>query len=515
MNINFYKIEEAQLLSYHYFSAQVNNNNLLELNGYKLRNILSVVFNTKTRDLFLENLFNQNGTFLSSETKDNLFRHLSLYEINDLKNYLSTYLDFQIESDWYSRLSQVLNTESINTIVIPSPILNQELILAQLKLLFPKKKFVDWFSYDETKEALILDYNHAWKKRNLFTIQESNYKAYFLKHFFESTYQWKVYNEERHLFNRMLTQTRELLIGKELLTEVKEKLTSIRPENTLNEWDVLHESNHKYSFIPQEEIVIYFSPTNSNKYRFSASFLLLKDGKYSIENAKYLVSNTGDFEGKYKFSNIENIISQINLSKLNNAIEKDKSINQIIQHLWTKYNLNKDDGKLWKQLLQRRAKEHGINIIYTEIEDISGVKQFISLNTFENTYCDPTNNTIIPREKKVFKAICQYLELPLEYRAAIHRERNLTGGHSQELHSKLKDIIKVIVEYGVLDNHKNDDELLNILNLHVDNIENSVDMDFFGFTRDALVYACIEICYEIIEKMKLKPIIKIEHVIPS
>ncbi len=515
MNINFYKIEETQLLSYYYFSAQVSNYDLLELNGFKIRNILSIVFNTKIKDLFLENLFNKNGTFLSSETKNNLFRHLPLYEINDLKKHLSTYLDFQIESDWCSRLSQVLNAESINTIVIPSSILDQELILAQLKLLFPKKKFVDWFGYDETKAALILDYNHAWKKRNLFTVKESNCMAYFLKHFFESTYQWKVYHEEVHLFKMMRIQTRELLIGKELLNDVDEKLTSLRPAITLNEWDWLHESNHKYSFVPQEEIVIYFSPIHSNKYRFSASFLLLKDGKYSIENAKYLVSNKGDFEGVYEFSNIENIISQINLGKLNNAIEKDKSINQIMQHLWTKYNLNKDDGKLWKQLLQRKAKEHGINKIYTEIEDISGVKQFISLDTFENTYCDPANNTIIPREKRVFKAICQYLELPIEYRAAIHRERNLIGGHSQELHSKLKEIIKVIVEYGVLDNHKNDDELLNILNQYVDEIENSVDMDFFGFTRDALVYACMEICYEVIEKMKLKPIIKIEEVVPN
>lgn len=515
MNINFYKIEEAQLLSYHYYSSRVSNNDLLELNGFKLRNILSVVFNVKTRDLFLENLFNQNGTFLSSVTKNNLFRQLSSYEINDLKNYLSAYLDFQIESDWYRRLYQVLNTESINTIVVPSVILNEKLILAQLKSLFPKKKFVDWFSYDETKAALILDYNHTWKKRNIFTIQGSNCKAYFLEHFFESTYQWKVYKEERHLFNRMNTQTRELLFGKELLTELKEKLISIRPETNLNEWDVLHESNHKYSYIPQEEIVIYFSQTNSNKYRFSMSFLLFKDGKYSIKNAKDLVSNSGDFEGKYMFSNTENIISQINLSKLNNAIEKDKSINHIVKHLWTKYNLNEDNGKLWKQLLQRRAKEHGVNNIYNEIENISGVKQFISLNTFENTYCNPNNNTIIPREKKVFKAICQYLELPLEYRAAIHRERNLTGGHSEELHSKLKEIIKVIVECGILDNHNNDDELLNIINHFIDKIENSVDMDFFGFNRDSLVYACIEICYEIIEKMKLKPIVKIEHVIPS
>lgn len=515
MKIDFYKIEEAQLLSYQYYSAQVSNNDLLELNGYKLRNIISLVFNARLKDLLLENLFNQDGTLLSSETKDNLFNHFSSDEINDLKNYLSTYLDFQIESKWYKTLFRVLKTESLNTIVIPSSILNQELILEELKSLFHRKKFIDWFSYDDTERVLILDYNHAWKKRNLFTIQKSHHKAYFLKHFFESTYKWKAYSEEKHLFNRINTQTREFIFGKELLTEVKEKLALIKPKNTLNKWDVLHESNHKYLFTPQEEIVMYFTPTKSNKYRFSASFLLLKDGKFSIQNAKDLVSRSGDFEGKYEFSNLENIISQIDLKKLNKAIEKDKSINQIIQPLWMKFNLNEDDGSLWKQLLKRKVSEHGINVVFYEIENISGVKQFISLHTFENTYCNPENNTIIPREKKVFKAICKYLELPLEYRAAIHRERNLTGGNSQELHSKLKDLITAIVEYGVLDNHKNDDQLLNIPNHVVDKIENSVDMEFFGFTRDALVYACIEICFDIILKMKQKPIIKIEHAIPN
>jgi hypothetical protein len=513
MTINFYQIEEAQLLSYHYYSAQVSSNDLLDLNSYKLRNIISIVFNSRIKDLFLDDLFNQNGTLLPSETKDNLFKHFSSHELNDLKNYLSTYLDFQIESNWYNTLSQVLKIESLNTIIIPSLILHQGFLLAELKSLFPKKKFVDWNNYNETDEALILDYNHAWKRRNLFTLQESNNKAYFLKHFFESTYQRKVFNDEKHLFNRINTQTRELILGKELLTETKEKLDSIRPENAFNEWDILHESNHKYSFTPQEEIVIYFTPTNSNKYRLSASFLLLKDGKYSIQNAKDLVSSPGDFEGKYEFSNLENIIAQVDLSKINKAIEKDKSISQIIQPLWTKFNLNEIDGRLWKQLLKRKVTEHGINKVFYEIEGLSGVNQFVSLNTFENTYCNPMNNTIIPREKKVFKAICKYLKLPLEYRAAIHRERNLTGGNSQELHSKLKDFIVAIVENGVLDNHKNEDQLLNIPNQVVDKIENRVDMEFFGFTRDALVYAGIEICFEVILRMKQKPILKIEHFI--
>jgi hypothetical protein len=515
MNINFYKIEDFQLLSYHYYATQVSNNDLFELNGFKIRNILSIAFNIEIRDLILENLFNTNGTFLTSETKDNLFRYLSIDERYDLKNHLSNYLDYQIESNWYKTLIKVLITESINTIVIPTPLLNHDLILTQLKILFPKKKFVDWNSYNDTSETLILDYNHAWKKRNIFTLHNSSVYAFFLKHFFENTYNWKVYTDDRHHFNRMNTQTRDFLIGNEILTEIKEKLALFRPQNSLNEWDVLHEKEHKNSFNPQEEIIIYFNSTNSYKYRLSASFLLVKDNIYNIKTAKDLVNNPVLFEKEYKFSNLENIITQIDLNKLNKAIEKDTSISQIIQPLWNKFNLNEQDGRLWKQLLKRKINEDGLDKVFCEIEDILKIKQFVSLNTFENAYCNPENITIIPREKKVFKAICQYLELPLEYRAAMHRERNLIGGHSEQFHSKLKELIKAIVEYGVLDKHKNDDELLELLNQSIEKIESKVDMDYFGFTRESLLYACLAICYEILDKMKLKPILTIEHIIPN
>jgi hypothetical protein len=515
MKINFYEIQEAQLLSYHYYLAQVSNNDLLELNGFKIRNILSLAFNKKTKDLILENIFNINGNFLSSETKDNLFRYISLEERNDLKYFLSTYLDYQIDSNWYKTINTTLNKSPINIIVIPTVILNNDLILAQLKLLFPRKKFVDWFNFEDVSEALILDYNHAWKKRNLFTTREVNSSALFLKHFFENTYKWRIYKEEDDTFKCLNSETRELLVGKEILAELKENLALIRPETTLNNWDVLHESDHADSFNPQEEIIIFFNSTNSNKYRFNTSYLLEKDDKYTIVNAKTLINDAKKFESEFYYSNLENIISQVDLNELNKSIEKDKNLIQIIQPLWEKYNLNENNGRLWKQLMLRKVKEHGLQSIYSEIENISGVRQFVSISTFENAYCNPENNTIIPREKKVFKAICQYLELPLEYRAAIHRERNLIGGHSQDLHIKLKDLIYAIVELGVLDKHNNDDELLEMIHFSVQKIENRVDMDYFGLTRESLLYVCVAICYEIIDKMRLKPILKIEHIIPN
>jgi hypothetical protein len=109
---------------------------------------------------------------------------LSPEEALEIKQDLQNYLECQIQSDWLKYVSAILNEEKVNTILIPTPVLNHTLILNQLQILFPKKKFVDWRGYDEDKKIVILDYNHVWKKRNIFTLDDSKFSACFLKHFF-------------------------------------------------------------------------------------------------------------------------------------------------------------------------------------------------------------------------------------------------------------------------------------------------------------------------------------------
>ena len=516
MNINFYKIEEALLISYHYFTTQVSNNDLKELNSFKIRNILSIVFDEKTKNLVLYDLFNKNGAFLTSETKHDLFRFLSSEERNELKEYLNDYLEYQIKSNWHKTIKRELHSKTLNKVLIPTTILNNDSILAQLKKLFPNKKFVDWPSYNEKSSVLIIDYNHAWKKKNIFTIQDYNSSSFFLKHFFENTYQWKIYKEDKHLFNRMNTQTRRKLIGEGILSEINDKLISLRPQKTLNEWDLIHETDHKSCFNPPEEIIIYFNSNNNKKYRITSSFIMEKDKKYAVMTARELVSNPNYFVGKYKISSLEKIISEIDLIEFNNAIEKDESGAKFIQSFYQKFNLKEEDGELWKQLLHIKSNEYGINEVFSRIEEISKIKEFVSLNTFENTYCNPLSNSIIPREKKVFKAICQYLNLNIAYRAGVDRRRNLIGGHSQELHINLKKLIKAIIDCDIFKKESNDNILLENINRSVDKIEKRIDMDFFGFSsKDSLIYACIQICFELNDKMRLKSIDKIEHIVPN
>ena len=512
MNIRFYKFHDLQLISYHRFVMNVSNNDFLELNGYKTRNILSIVFNHKTRDLVLDELFSANGNFLSSETKNNLLTHLSPEDALEIRQDLQNYLECQIQSDWLKYVSAILNEEKVNTILIPTPVLNHTLILNQLQTLFPKKKFVDWRGYDEEKKIVILDYNHIWKKRNIFTLEDSKFSACFLKHFFEDSFNWKLYNDDKRSFAAFCTPTRIALFGNDVINELKLTLASMRPANEASDFTKMLDESHnlQYNQYSRDEIKIHFENQKTKNYALSSSFFLVENGKYEIEDAYTLLESCSKYEGAYSVANLENIILNIDVSKIIEAIEKDEAIYYIVQPLWVKFNLSEDDGSLWKQLLARKSKELGVNVVFKEIERLYGTNNFVSQNTFEGTYCNPKSTTIIPREKRVFKAICQYLELPIEYRAAVQRERNLVGSYSEELRGKLKALIKSMVECKVFDEQRDDDSLLEVLNVSIEKIEKDVDIDFFGSTREALIYSSIAIYYEIIEKIKLKPIVKIE-----
>lgn len=515
MNIDFHAIEESNLISYKYYVTQVSNHDLRELNGFKVRNILSLAFNFRIRELILDALFNKNNNLLTVETKDNFKKYLSSDEINELKELISNYLFYQIESSWYQKVCHILNETNIETIVVSSFVLDNKSILNELKDLFPRKKFTDWRGISATSSALFLDYNHSWKKINIFNMQENTSRAIFLKHFFENVYKRRVYNDEKQIFEAMDLPLRKQLFGDDIITELKNNLETLKPLETYNEWDYLHETDDRNYYNSHEEIIIHHSINRTNKYRLSSSLLLFREEKYSIASAKDILLNPPKFENNYHISLLDNIIDNIDLNEINKAIDKDDNINLIIQPLWERFNLYEKDGPLWKQLLKWKVQVNGLLNVYSEIERISEIQSFVGLNTFENTYCNPSSDTIIPREKRVFKAICRYLELPLEYRVAIHRERILIGGHSQELHMKLKPLIESIVNLGILDVHQSDDKLLEIMNEVIEKIEEKVDMDYFGFTKDTLSYACIALCYEIVKKMRLKPILKIEHIIPN
>jgi hypothetical protein len=512
MKIDFYKINDQDLASYYYFFDKINENNLIELNGYRIRNILSIVFNQNIKNYIINDLFNHEGKLLSSETKNELFRNISEEERNDLKSFLLAYLEIQINSAWLKNINQVIQENQLNIILLPSFVKNDVFLSSEFNRLFPDKKLVDWSGFDISKKALIIDYNHSWSRKNIFMIKNCDSKSFFLKHFFENVYQWKIYSEEKNLYLLFNTPSRQFLFGNEILDELTVQLEKLKPEKKKNEQYKFFDSEHKNSFSAQDELVLHFNNSKHTKYPMSASFLLKKGIKFEIVTAWDLVNSNNKYEDQFCACNIENLISKIDLSKLKVEIEKKNEMASSVDNLWIKHNLNPANGKLWKQLLFLKSKEVGGENLFNEIKCLLNNSSFVSLNTFLNTYCNPSNPTITPREKKVFRIICRYLDLPIEYMLAIQRERNLTGENSQERNIYLKNWLKAMVDIDLLDT-SDSSAFLEKLNSNLCLICDIFDLEYFGLTEETLVIACKEFVDEILLKMNCNKIDRIEYII--
>ena len=87
-------------------------------------------------------------------------------------------------------------------------------------------------------------------------------------YFFESTYQWKTYAEDKNIYATINTPLRISLFSPETLIEIKSKLDDLKPKNEENIWTTLLDENHNnmYNYIGKEEIKIYFDKNKANNY---------------------------------------------------------------------------------------------------------------------------------------------------------------------------------------------------------------------------------------------------------
>lgn len=515
MKILFHKLSEQQISSYSRFVSEVNSYGIKELSSFEIRNILSLVFNQELKNILIDDLFDKNGLILSSETKQDLFNYLTFDEIFYIKNLLSTYLDFQIYSDWSEKVKNLLKSnKNINNIIISKSIFKSDNFLNCITNFFFSYKLMNWYVFEDNGNYLILDYNQGWKKRNIFNIDNENTISIFLEHFFKIEHDWKLYKIEKDKFFILDNKLRKLIFGEDIIFQIKKILKSQKPFHQKSHLDNIHEEKHKEAISPQDEIIIYYESNKSIKYNLKASFLTFKENNFDIVKASELLVNPEKYIKKYQISNLDNIIDKIDLNELNKALNKDDIISTAISTLWLKYNLDEKNGRLWKQLLKLKANKYGMDKVYDDIKKLSNSNDFVSRFTFQNAYCNPKNETIIPREKKVFKSICKYLELPKEYRISIQMERILVGGHSKELNEKLKGVIKTLINNGIMNGFIYDNNLINNIKLNIQKIEDNIDMDYFGITKESLPLTCLELCHEIRDKMKLKHIKKIEKSFP-
>jgi hypothetical protein len=428
---------------------------LYELISLKMMNIYSLVLNDTLKKMVLDDIFSfiEEPKIISNETWEDI-KELSKETIDDFRNTLSDALDWIIASDWKDYLRKQISETA--TIVLHYSLCENEHFIREFRRILNltgRNKIDSWdeISANSTNKIVILDYRDFGQYpfkiypnifKNKFK-QSSRVDALFLRHFFENRYKWaqfKYNKEEIKLLNHPI---RDSFFGWKNL--YKENL-QLKPERK----DYINfEKESTYTRDSATIEVKYLFKNKSRSYHPADLFVIL-----TFENNQLSVSRLDDLCEKYenekemliKIQLIEELYSEYNPFEIIANVDREKSELMIIRD---RFNIDAEEseGRLWKIILKRKSFEKGIDTIYGEVDSLMKKNNtyLVSQNTFENSWINTDSNTLIPREKKVFKLLCEYLGLPSTYFRIMRRLKNVeiqaTRKNNEHMNNLLSDLI--------------------------------------------------------------------------
>jgi hypothetical protein len=118
----------------------------------------------------------------------------------------------------------------------------------------------------------------------------------------------------------------------------------------------------------------------------------------------------------YKIQLLEELYEDLNLFEIRPEEEKELAAMKIA------YNTGDNDKVLWKVLLARKRPDIPDEILYEHVGKATGDDRFVRYQYFREKWLDPTSELLIPRKRRHFRAICEYLELsPIYYRLKLKK----------------------------------------------------------------------------------------------
>jgi hypothetical protein len=455
---------------------------LRELISIKMRNIYSFSFSERVKNYILDQLFNfdiEEPAIISAQTKGFLQDSDSEF-LKDAKNYLKGLLDEIKESNLLSEINR--NTSSSSFLLVPSFIKQEATLLNTLISQLTsvgRRSFITWETIrDEHKDSLvILDYRDTGRYpfrihpniHELIRHEDQKVKGIFIKEFFERNYKRTYYDYSTTLFNTVLSHSyrSDLIDFENLRGELEDLKDAFSEENPIDtDNDYLHQN--------RETICVYYPENKTKRYSIYQQFIV-KDplsGDFSVIDGEELFSRVQD--KPLLLQPIEDAYQGINLFR------RTENENQKLQHVKEKFSIDEDlaDEQLWKQLLSDKRKEIGSEKVYIDLREKIGTKggRMVSKHTLREEWLDPESQTLVPRSKKVFKAICDYLDLPSEYFRVIQKLKAERRGEARESTRKMNKLIADLVNRGYFNADINEDEWSRLSKEH-DLEEIGIDLD--------------------------------------
>lgn len=468
---------------------------LYELRSYKLMNIYSIVTNDELKDIILDSIFAEhslvNVLLITEETRDNLHA-LSAGTVKKIREALDLALTYIIKSGWREYLLVKLNMRCV--LVLP------ELVKGTPKLLVAFKNSLrltvgyeihSWYSVDlvhEKNKIVVLDYRDAGRfpymiKPNILELPTlgAEIECYFIKMFFKLKFEWSRY---RYSVDLVKILRHEIRIRHFDIDGLSCEISNFKPNSFENtNWDfesqyeanrtgvsvrVRFDSNRIRSFTPSELFIV--------RLGLSPNLFIARIGELLDEG----------YDEDIYAQVLDEIHSGFNIyEKIANNDRETREL-RIIKE---KYSVDESEKPehLWKLLLKRRAAGKDLDDLYNEVQSYLKTRDadLVSKGTFENHWLNVDSMTLIPREKRSFYFLCEYLGLPVSYFTIMVRLKNVEVQNTRHNSRQMNSLLSDLIDAGCFDeNVTTADKILRALKDHLQSVH---DLTGIGFYTDTLV----------------------------
>lgn len=433
---------------------------LYELRSIKLMNIYSICISEEIKSYIINDLFSKNESceLISLNTKMALLE-LREEDIDMLKLGLSNTLDLIINSELKSNISNKLSPTT--TIILDETIIRNSKLLNKFAnaLGYPKLiKFKSWseLTNDGYNTFLIVSYRDHGKFPNFyypnlleFEYSSKNNSTAILHNFlFANHYGWAIFNILKDYHKYLNHSIRNTHFD---WKELSKTISSIKPESNFQiDWNLENE----YSSTDSRETYRVKLKNQKPKIYHNSDLLIYNEintEKTRVQRIKWFFENVDFDESKYKIQKLDELLNDFNpAERLIDTTEQELELEIIRKQLGLE---NEAAGRIWKILLRNRSQLLGIEYLYNEIKLIFDKNKIplVSINHFKNSWLNIESESLMPRGNKVFKILCEYLDLNNSYRLILYRLKNASISGKIEATKKYSSLLKDLFADGCFD----------------------------------------------------------------
>lgn len=488
---------------------------LYELRSYKAMNVYSLATSDEINSIIIQGIFSNEDAFLISSDTRAALHDLSQEAINKIRLSLENVLVSIGQSGWREFLRKRITKNQL--IIVADVAKKNSRLLTALRnslQLAPGQEFKSWKDVDlieNKKEIIAIDYRDAGKfpysiHPNLFELDhaQAEIRGYFIAFLFKLKFDWCQYRYSSDLLKILTNPVRVKTFD---IISVANKIGRQKPSVSEQTNWLVEQQYHSERHGSVAKLT--FSQNKVRSFPSSELFIIKVEEHdiFSVVRAADL--NDIDHEDNLYAQPLDDIHMGFNI--YDKIVNKEREAREL-QIIKAKYSLSETDKSesLWKILLKKRLADKDVETFYNEVQSSLRVKgvELVGRSTFEHQWINVNSATLIPRERKLFMYLCEYLGLPDVYFFIMRRLKNAEVQNNRRNSQQMNALLSDLFNEGCFTDDKH--SRLKSLNQIKQQLLENHDLEEIGFYQDTLVDDLNALVELLRPHIKLQKLIKIE-----